>query len=344
MKKNIALVMGGFSGEYEVSIASGNQVYSQLDHEKYNVYKIVVSREGWYGLAPDGGRMPVDKNDFTLESDGRRVRFDLAFIIIHGNPGENGVLQGYFDMLGIPYTTSGYYTSSLTFHKGYCNPVVAATGLVKVARSVLLYKEPPTEAKLDELMEGLGYPVFVKPAAGGSSVATTKVKCREQLLPAIREAFAEDRQVMVEEFIAGREIDCGVFRFAKGSKYENWHPDFKHKLVFPVTEIIPLGGHEFFDYAAKYEGYSNEVCPAEVDDAVAHHIQEVSYRLYDLLGCSGIARFDYIYNEERKELYFLEVNTIPGQSAESIVPKQARAMGITLAELYEMAIEAALEG
>lgn len=343
MKKNIALVMGGFSGEYDISIASGNQVYEQLDHGKYDVYKIVVSREGWYGLASDGGRMPVDKNDFTLEADGRRVRFDLAFIIIHGNPGENGVLQGYFDMLGIPYTTSGYYTSSLTFHKGYCNPVVAATGLVKVARSVLLYKEPPTEAKLDELMEGLTYPVFVKPAAGGSSVATTKVKCREQLLPAIREAFAEDRQVMVEEFIAGREFDCGVFRFAKGSKYENWHPDFKHKLVFPVTEIIPLGGHEFFDYAAKYEGYSNEVCPAEVDAAVAHHIQEVSYRLYDLLGCSGIARFDYIYNEERQELYFLEVNTIPGQSAESIVPKQARAMGITPAELYEMAIEAALE-
>ena len=342
MKKNIALVMGGYSGEFDISIASGNQVYGQLDHAKYNVYKIVITREEWYGLTRGEEKVPVDRNDFSITVDGQKVRFDLAFIIIHGNPGENGVLQGYLDMLGIKYTTCGFYTSALTFHKGYCNPVVAATGLVKVARSVLLYKEPPTEAKLDELVQGLGYPVFVKPAAGGSSVATTKVKSREQLLPAIREAFAEDRQVLVEEFIAGREFDCGVFQFAKGSKYENWHPDFKHKLVFPVTEIIPTGGHEFFDYAAKYDGFSNEVTPAEVAPEVAHHIQEVSYRLYDLLGCSGIVRFDYIYDEERRELYFLEVNTIPGQSAESIVPKQARAMGITPAELYEMAIQAAL--
>ena len=344
MKKNIALVMGGYSGEFDISIASGNQVYGQLDHAKYNVYKIVITREEWYGLTRGEEKVPVDRNDFSITVDGQKVRFDLAFIIIHGNPGENGVLQGYLDMLGIKYTTCGFYTSALTFHKGYCNPVVAATGLVKVARSVLLYKEPPTEAKLDELVQGLGYPVFVKPAAGGSSVATTKVKSREQLLPAIREAFAEDRQVLVEEFIAGREFDCGVFQFAKGSKYENWHPDFKHKLVFPVTEIIPTGGHEFFDYAAKYDGFSNEVTPAEVAPEVAHHIQEVSYRLYDLLGCSGIVRFDYIYDEERRELYFLEVNTIPGQSAESIVPKQARAMGITPAELYEMAIQAALGG
>ncbi len=344
MKKNIALVMGGYSGEFDISIASGNQVYGQLDHAKYNVYKIVITREEWYGLTRGEEKVPVDRNDFSITVDGQKVRFDLAFIIIHGNPGENGVLQGYLDMLGIKYTTCGFYTSALTFHKGYCNPVVAATGLVKVARSVLLYKEPPTEAKLDELVQGLGYPVFVKPAAGGSSVATTKVKSREQLLPAIREAFAEDRQVLVEEFIAGREFDCGVFQFAKGSKYENWHPDFKHKLVFPVTEIIPTGGHEFFDYAAKYDGFSNEVTPAEVAPEVAHHIQEVSYRLYDLLGCSGIVRFDYIYDEERRELYFLEVNTIPGQSAESIVPKQARAMGIAPAELYEMAIQAALGG
>ena len=341
MKKNIALVMGGYSGEYEVSIASGNQVYEQLDHSKYNVYKIVVTRQSWHCLADGGIQIPVDRNDFSVTVDGHKVLFDLAFIIIHGNPGENGVLQGYFDMLGIRYTTSGYYTSSLTFHKGYCNPVVAATGLVKVARSVLLYREPGAE-KLAELTAELGYPLFVKPAAGGSSVATTKVKRPEDLMPAIRLAFCEDRQVLVEEFIGGRELDCGVMQFPQGSKYEGWNPDFKHKLVFPVTEIIPLGDHEFFDYAAKYEGFSDEVTPANVAPEVAKHVQEVSYRLYDLLGCSGIVRFDYIYNEEQRELYFLEVNTIPGQSAESIVPKQARAMGISPAELYEMSIEAAL--
>jgi len=324
-----------------VSIASGNQVYGQLDHTKYNIYKIVIDREGWY-WEHDGEHRPVDRGDFSVVDNGRKVLFDLAFIIVHGNPGENGVLQGYFDMLGIRYTTCGFYPSSLTFHKGYCNPVVKGFGLVKVAKSVLLYKEPPTDAKLDELMEGMHYPVFVKPAAGGSSVATTKVKSREQLLPAIREAFTEDHQVLVEQFIPGREFDCGVMQFPKGSKYEGWNPDFKHKLVFPVTEIIPIGGHEFFDYEAKYDGFSNEVTPAQVEPAISQHIQHVSAQLYDLLNCRGIVRFDYIYDTQRQKLFFLEVNTIPGQSAESIVPKQARAMGISTRQLYEMVIQNSL--
>ena len=323
--KNIALVMGGYSGEHDISIASGNQVYGQLDHTKYNVYKIVVDRAGWYWLDGEEHR-PVDRGNFTVNDNGREVSFDLAFIIIHGNPGENGVLQGYFDMLGIKYTTCGFYTSSLTFHKGFCNPVVKGFGLVKVAKSILLNEEPKDTTFFD-----LTLPVFVKPAAGGSSVATTKVKSIEQLMPAIREAFTEDHAVLVEECIVGREFDCGVFRKADGEK-----------LVFPITEIIPKGGHEFFDYEAKYQGFSNEVTPAEVEERISKHIQEVSSQLYDLLGCRGIVRFDYIHDMAADELYFLEVNTIPGQSAESIVPKQARAMGITPAELYEMSIQAAL--
>ena len=327
--KNIALVMGGYSGEHDISIASGNQVYGQLDHSKYNVYKVVIDREGWYWLADDGARLPLDRGDFTVTDNGRKVRFDLAFIIVHGNPGENGVLQGYFDMLGIRYTTCGFYTSSLTFHKGYCNPVVKSFGIVKVAKSVLLYTEPQDVA--NSPLATLRYPLFVKPAAGGSSVATTKVKSAEQLLPAIREAFTEDHAVLVEECIVGREFDCGVFRKADGEK-----------LVFPITEIIPKGGHEFFDYEAKYQGFSSEVTPAEVEESVSSHIQAVSSQLYDLLGCRGIVRFDFIHDTAANELYFLEVNTIPGQSAESIVPKQARAMGISPAELYAMAIEAAL--
>ena len=325
--------MGGYSGEHDISIASGNQVYGQLDHTKYNVYKIVVERQGWYWDVADGHR-PVDLGDFSIDDQGKKVHFDLAFIIIHGNPGENGVLQGYFDMLGIRYTTCGFYTSSLTFHKGFCNPVVQSFGLVKVARSVLLYSDQWPLAEGHEAIDKLAtlrYPVFVKPATGGSSVATTKVKSRDSLDAAIREAFGEAREVLVEEGIAGREFDCGVFRRADGEK-----------MAFPITEIIPKGGHEFFDYEAKYQGFSNEVTPAEVEPAVSRHIQEVSLRLYDLLGCSGIVRFDYIYDVQAAELYFLEVNTIPGQSAESIVPKQARAMGITPAELYEMSIQAAL--
>lgn len=323
--KNIALVMGGYSGEHDISIASGNQVYGQLDHTKYNVYKIVVERDGWYWLDGEEHR-PVDRGNFTVTDKDREVHFDLAFIIIHGNPGENGVLQGYFDMLGIKYTTCGFYTSALTFQKGFCNPVVKNFGVVKVAKSALLYSMEDI-AKTEELK----LPVFVKPAAGGSSVATTKVKNAGDLLPAIREAFAEDHAVLVEECIVGREFDCGVFRKADGEK-----------LVFPITEIIPKGGHEFFDYEAKYQGFSNEVTPAVVDERISKHIQEVSSQLYDLLGCRGIVRFDYIHDMAADELYFLEVNTIPGQSAESIVPKQARAMGISPAELYEMAIQAAL--
>lgn len=324
MKKNIALVMGGFSGEHDISINSGCQVYEALDKEKYNVYKIVIDREGWYQLTDNGEHIAVDKNDFSVNG----VRFDLAFIIIHGNPGENGVLQGYFDMLGIKYTTCGFYTSALTFNKGYCNPVVRSFDVVNVAKSKLLYGDRPVD--VDKLLEELSLPLFVKPASGGSSVATTKVKTKEQLLPAIQEALQEDCQVLVEEFIKGREFDCGVMR----TKSE--------KFVFPVTEIIPTGGHEFFDYEAKYEGFSNEVTPAEVEKEVSDLIQATSSKLYDLLDCKGIVRFDFIYDTDKKELFFLEVNTIPGQSAESIVPKEARAMGITTTQLYEMVIESSL--
>ena len=329
MRQNIALVMGGYSGEHDISIASGNQVYGQLDHTKYNVYKIVIDRDGWY-WERDGKHLPVDRGDFTVTDGDCKVHFDLAFISVHGNPGENGVLHGYFDMLGVKYTTCGFYTSALTFQKGYCNPVVKNFGIVKVAKSILLYKEPDN-SQLSTLDSQLKLPVFVKPAAGGSSVATTKVKTAEQLAPAIHEAFTEDHAVLVEECIVGREFDCGVFRKADGKK-----------LVFPITEIIPKGGHEFFDYEAKYQGFSNEVTPAEVEERISKHIQEVSSQLYDLLGCRGIVRFDYIHDTSADELYFLEVNTIPGQSAESIVPKQARAIGISPAELYEMSIQAAL--
>ena len=326
--KNIAIVMGGYSGEHDISINSGTQVYKTLGNEKYNVVRVVIERDGWYGLDDNDSRLPLDKNDFSVMMNGMKVSFDLAFILIHGNPGENGVLQGYFDMLGIRYTTCGFYTSSLTFHKGYCNALVRSLDVVNVAKSVLLYKGQVVDA--NAIIGQLGLPVFVKPATGGSSVATTKVKSEEALMPAIKEAFTEADEVMVEQFVKGREFDCGVFRSTD------------RKFVFPITEIVPTGNHDFFDYDAKYNGFSNEITPAEVEDDVATLIQQTSDKLYDMLNCSGIVRFDYIYDTERKMLYFLEVNTIPGQSAESIVPKQARAMGISTKELYEMAIETAL--
>lgn len=328
MKKNIAIVMGGYSGEHDISIMSGTQVYQCISDEKYNRYRVVIERERWFGLNDQNEELPLDRADFTLTVDGQKVRFDLAFIIIHGNPGENGVLQGYFDMLGIPYTTCGFYTSALTFNKAYCNPVVRQFGVAKVAQSIHLFAGQPYKA--EEIVAQLGLPLFVKPSSGGSSVATSKVKTIDQLEPAINEAFTEDSEVLVEQFIKGREFDCGVFR-AKHQKY-----------VFPVTEIIPTGGHEFFDYDAKYNGFSNEVTPAEVDPSISQEIQSVASKLYDLLDCKGIVRFDFIYDVEHSQLYFMEVNTIPGQSPESIVPKEARAIGIEPAQLYEMAIEAAL--
>lgn len=335
--KNIALVMGGFSGEHQISINSGCQVYESLDKNKYNVYKIVVGelkdgiidRQNWYWLTDDGEHRPIDRADFTVTDNGTKIHFDLAFIIVHGNPGENGVLQGYFDLLGIKYTTCGFYTSALTFNKGYCNPVVKHFGVVEVAKSRMLYGDQPFD--IDELVDELGLPLFVKPASGGSSVATTKVKSLQELKPAINEALTEDSAVLVEQFVSGREFDCGVLKY-KGKKF-----------VFPITEIIPLGGHEFFDYAAKYDGFSNEVTPAEVEQEIAEEIQDVSSRLYDLLDCRGVVRFDYICDVENRKLTFLEVNTIPGQSAESIVPKQARAMGISTSQLYEMIIDDALD-
>ena len=332
--KNIALVMGGYSGEHDISINSGCQVYEALDKSRYAVYKIVVERPSWYWLADDGTHRPVNLNHFTVTEPAakgqpaREVHFDLAFIIVHGNPGENGVLQGYFDMLGLPYTTCGFYTSALTFNKGYCNPVVRSFGVVSVAQSRMLSRG--TAYDEHQIVHELGLPLFVKPASGGSSVATTKVHHIDELQQAIDAAFGEADEVLVESFIKGREFDCGVLR-TKEQKY-----------VFPITEIIPTGGHEFFDYAAKYDGFSNEVTPAEVEPAISDEIQQVSSKLYDLLNCRGVVRFDYIYDTDKNALYFLEVNTIPGQSAESIVPKQARAMGISTNQLYEMIIESCL--
>ena len=326
MKKKIAVVMGGFSGEHDISISSGNEVYNALDKEKYLPYRIVIEPHEWYYLSDTGEHIEVDKNDFSVTIEGQKVVFDLAFVIIHGNPGENGRLQGYFDMIGVKYTTCDFYTSVLTFNKGYCNPLVRSFDVVRLAKSRLIYRG---QIDMEGILEELELPIFVKPAAGGSSVGMTKVKKPDELPAAIEKALKEDDQVLVEEFIEGREFGCGVIQT-------------KDELIaFPVTEIIPIG-REFFDYEAKYHGLSQEITPAEVETEVSNKIQNTAKTLYKLLNCRGIVRFDFIYNETKQKLFFLEINTIPGQSAESIVPKQARAMGISTSELYTMLIESFL--
>jgi D-alanine-D-alanine ligase len=224
------------------------------------------------------------------------------------------------------YTTCDFYTSVLTFNKGYCNPLVRSLGIVALAKSKLIYRD---QVDIDAILNELELPIFVKPAAGGSSVGMTKVKHPEELPAAIERALHEDDQVLVEEFIEGREFGCGVIQTKTDL------------IALPVTEIIPIG-REFFDYEAKYHGLSNEVTPAEVELEISKEMQETAKKLYKMLNCRGIVRFDFIYNTNKKKLYFLEINTIPGQSAESIVPKQARAMGISTSELYTMVIESFL--
>jgi D-alanine-D-alanine ligase len=311
---NIAIVAGGDSGEYGISIKSGKQVELHIDREKFNPFLIEIKGKNWnyrIGLK----KFPVDKNDFSLTIGRKKIRFAAVFVAIHGTPGENGKLQGYFDMLGIPYTSCDVTTSALTFNKSFCKDVVHACG-VKTARSLHLFKSRPySDAKI---FAELSLPVFVKPNNGGSSVGMSKVNLKSELNPALDKAFHEDDEILVEEFIRGRELTCGVLR-SEGEL-----------IALPLTEIIPL--KEYFDYEAKYKkGMANEVVPADIPAIHARKCHEISTMLYEKLNCKGVVRFDYIFTGS--DFYFLEVNTVPGMSAASIVPKMARAHGWSFSEL-----------
>ena len=325
--KNIALIAGGYSGENVVSIRSAAVVEQHLDPALFNVYKIIIHPDRWVHTSSDGTEIAVDKNDFSLTVNGKHITFDAAFIIVHGTPGEDGKLQGYLDMLKIPYNTCDAITSALTFNKGFCNKVVKNLNVVNVSDSVHIFKNNPYN--ITEIAKQLGFPCFVKPNCGGSSIGMSKVKTFDELQPAIDKAFKEDTQVLIEKFVKGREFSCGIFR-TNGEK-----------IVFPVTEIISK--KEFFDFEAKYtSGLTDEVTPAQIDDTFRNLIQQTVSKLYDALNCAGIVRFDFILEEGTNALYFLEVNTVPGQSENSIVPQQARAMGWSIQELYTKVIKQTL--
>ncbi|PSL25960.1 D-alanine--D-alanine ligase [Chitinophaga ginsengisoli] len=327
MKKNIALVAGGYSGEYVISVQSAAVIEKNIDSSKYNVYKISVTRDGWNYIGAEGQSIAVDRNDFSLTINGNKINFDAVFIGIHGTPGEDGRLQGYFEMLGIPFTSCGMVTSALTFNKSYCNKVVSSFGIVNVSKSVHIFRDQPFDTK--DILRELKLPVFVKPAEGGSSIGMSKVNTAEELMPAIEKAFKEDAQILIEEFIKGREITCGLYK-ANGQF-----------TVLPVTEII--SSKEFFDYEAKYTpGVTREVTPAEAPSEVTNLIQATARKLYDKLNCRGIVRMDFIWEEANNRLFFLEVNTMPGQSENSLVPQQVRAAGKTLQEFYGTLIEECL--
>jgi len=325
MKKNIALIAGGDSGEYPISIKSAAMVSAEIDRSKYQVYLIEIKKDEWIYNNSDSNIIQIDKNDFSLKIADNKIKFDLVFNLIHGSPGENGKLQGYFDMLDIPYTSSNAVTSALTFNKAYCNHIVRENG-VAVAKDIHLFKRHKCD--LETLIEYINLPVFIKPNQGGSSVGMSKVSDIKELKPAIDKAFAEDDEILIEEYIKGRELTCGVFDYAG------------EVMRFPVTEIIPK--KDFFDYEAKYnENMADEVTPANISEEEKKNIQETSAKLYRVLNCKGVVRFDYILNDDR--LWFLEVNTVPGMSNASIIPKQIQVMGYSLKEFYSMIIEEALK-
>jgi D-alanine-D-alanine ligase len=327
MKKKIALLSGGYSGEYVISINSGKVVGSNIDTNLYDFYSIIVDKESWIYTDDFGKKYKINKNDFTLKINAKKVKFDCVLNIIHGTPGEDGKLQGYFDMLRIPYTGCDSITSALTFNKRFTVAAVAFSGL-KTAPSVHLIQGIDYDVKAIAKM--FQYPVFVKPNNGGSSLGMTKVLDPKDLAVAITKAFKEDTQVLVEEMIHGDEFTVGVFR-DRNSKI--------HTL--PVAQIIPK--NDFFDYEAKYTaGMANEIIPAPIDEAKKNSLQQESIKIYEILNCKGIVRIDFIWNEKDNLAYMLEVNTVPGQSAASIVPQMVVAYGWTLKKFYTELIEAAI--
>jgi D-alanine-D-alanine ligase len=322
---NIAIVAGGDSGEYEISVKSGRQVEMNLDKSRFIPYLIEIRKDQWI-YSRDGNEFRIDKNDFTLLFDQTRIIFDVVFNAIHGTPGENGKLQGYFDLVNIPYTSCDVTTSALTFNKSFCKNVVSSYG-IHTARSVHFFRDQKGIRKT--ILEKLVLPFFIKPNNGGSSVGMSKVNQQEEIEDALSRAFREDEEILAEEFIEGRELTCGVLR-SKGEI-----------IAFPVTEIISQ--KEFFDFEAKYkEGMAREVVPAEIPDHVSDECKNISRFLYERLNCKGIVRFDYTFG--KGQFHFLEVNTIPGLTEQSIIPKMTRAYGWTVTELFTRMIEECLVG
>ena len=321
-KLKIALLAGGDSPEREIALQSAAQIAAALDRGKYDVTVIDLHRRDWHYTAPDGRQWQVDKNDFSLTVEGERREFDYALVIIHGTPGEDGKLQGYLDMMGIPYSSCSMVSSVITFDKITTKRTLAVRD-INLAREVFLRRDEAFDAA--RIVADLGLPLFVKPNANGSSFGVTKVHTPEELPAAIAAAFAQGDEILVEECIAGREMGCGVM-IAGGKEY-----------LFPITEIIPR--KEFFDYEAKYTaGRSEEITPADIAPEVKAELNRMTLEAYRTCRCSGIVRVDFIVTPEGRP-YFIELNSIPGMSAGSIVPKQVRAMGMTLGELFDIVID-----
>lgn len=324
MKKNIAVVYGGFSAEHHISVKSGKFVSSIIDKNKFNVFEILITKDNW--IEQSSGEA-INKDDFSFNSNNSKIKFDAIVNVIHGNPGENGILQSFFDMINIPYTGCNSFVSALTFNKFYCNKYLQNFD-ISIAKSLIIRKGNINKEEINEFITNVELPVFVKPSDGGSSFGTTKVKSLSDLDNALNSAFEHSNEVMIEQFIEGREFTCGVV---------------KTKKTIALTPIEVRSKNEFFDYESKYNSSLNEeIIPAPIDLAKINLLKSISTKTYDLLNCNGIVRMDFIFNEKTNKFYFLEVNTIPGMTSESLVPKMLRYDNIDITDLYTNLIESIL--
>ncbi len=325
-KINIAVLAGGDSSEFHISLLSAEAVAQNLDKEKYNVYTVRIKGSEWTLINDLNCGIVINKNDFSFSDNGQKIKFDIIFPVIHGTPGENGLLQGYFKMLNIPVIGCDVLTSALTFNKFYCNNYLRNFGIVHIADSELIKKD--TDYQISEIIDKVGLPCFVKPDAGGSSFGVSKVKSIDTIEEAIRIAFEESDSVIIESFIDGREFSCGIFK-VEGKEYR-----------LPLAEIISK--NEFFDYQAKYNSdFNQEVIPAEISTELSQKCQDTASEIYDALNCKGIVRMDFKMNNN--EFWFLEVNSIPGMTNESIIPKMIRKAGMTFKETADLLINELLK-
>ena len=323
MKKNIAIIMGGFSSEYEISLKSGQVVYETLDKSKYNAYRIHIFKEKWVFVNDLNEEFPIDKNDFSIVVNGTKISFDCVFNAIHGSPGEDGFMQGYFELLNMPHTSCGMYEAALTFNKRDCLSVLKPYG-IKTANSYYINQGDSIDE--EAIIAAVGLPCFVKANRAGSSFGITKVYKKEDIRQALEVSFKEDDEVIIESFLDGTEVSVGVINYKGETK------------VLPITEIV--SNNDFFDYKAKYLGESQEITPARIDDISANKVRQVAKKVYEILKLKGFSRSEYIFKDG--EPHLLEVNTIPGLTAASILPQQAIEAGISLSELFENAIESEL--
>lgn len=321
MKRTIAIVCGGDTSEIVVSLRSAQGIYSFIDKEKYNLYIVEMEGLRWEVRLPDESKVPVDRNDFSFLMGGKKTTFDFAYITIHGTPGEDGRLQGYFDMMHIPYSCCGVLAAALTYDKFACNQYLKGYG-VRIAEALLLRQGQRVSD--EDVMEKIGLPCFIKPNLGGSSFGVTKVKTKEQIQPAITNAFEEAQEVLVEAFMDGTEITCGCYKTKDKS------------VVFPITEVVTH--NEYFDYDAKYNGQVDEITPARIAGSVRDRVQALTSAIYDILGAYGIIRVDYIITAGDK-INLLEVNTTPGMTATSFIPQQVRAAGLDIKDVMTDIIE-----